>query len=106
MRLVKTSRGSAIDGRTTRWLGYTISQRIRKRVEEIFGWSWVDLGSSLPRPPGRSGRAQFGHPAPQITDSRRQVEWTGMAGGSGRARRTRANRSQFHFPRWDRRLSQ
>src|SRR6266852_4610067 len=31
-------RHSAIDGRTTRWLGYTISQRIRKRVEEIFGW--------------------------------------------------------------------
>lgn len=31
--------GSAIDGRTTRSAGYTISQRIRKRVEEIFGWT-------------------------------------------------------------------
>ena len=31
--------GSAIDGRTTRHPGYAISQRIRKRVEEIFGWS-------------------------------------------------------------------
>ncbi len=30
--------GSAIDGRTTRHAGYAISQRIRKRVEEIFGW--------------------------------------------------------------------
>lgn len=30
--------GSAIDGRTTRHIGYVISQRIRKRVEEIFGW--------------------------------------------------------------------
>jgi transposase len=30
--------GSAIDGRTTRHPGYTVSQRIRKRVEEIFGW--------------------------------------------------------------------
>lgn len=30
--------GSAIDGRTTRHAGYTISQRIRKQVEEIFGW--------------------------------------------------------------------
>jgi transposase len=30
--------GSAIDGRTTRHLGYAISQRLRKRVEEIFGW--------------------------------------------------------------------
>lgn len=30
--------GSAIDGRTTRHAGYGISQKIRKRVEEIFGW--------------------------------------------------------------------
>jgi len=30
--------GSAIDGRTTRHGGYLVSQRIRKRVEEIFGW--------------------------------------------------------------------
>src|SRR5437870_5153348 len=31
-------RKSAIDGRTTRHAGYAISQRKRKRVEEIFGW--------------------------------------------------------------------
>lgn len=31
-------RGSAIDDRTTRHPGYTISQRCRKRVEEVFGW--------------------------------------------------------------------
>ncbi len=30
--------GSALDGRTTRHPGYSISQRMRKRVEEIFGW--------------------------------------------------------------------
>lgn len=30
--------GSAIDARTTRHPSYTVSQRIRKRVEEIFGW--------------------------------------------------------------------
>ncbi len=30
--------GSAIDGRTTRHVGYQLSQRARKRVEEIFGW--------------------------------------------------------------------
>jgi len=30
--------GSAIDGRTTRHGGYAVSQRIRKRVEEIGGW--------------------------------------------------------------------
>ncbi len=29
---------SAIDGRTTRHEGYEVSQRKRKRVEEIFGW--------------------------------------------------------------------
>jgi transposase len=32
------SRRSAIDGRTTRHSGYAISQRIRKRIEEGFGW--------------------------------------------------------------------
>lgn len=31
-------RSSAIDDRTTRHAGYPISQRKRKRVEEIFGW--------------------------------------------------------------------
>jgi len=31
-------RGSAIDGRTTHHPGYAVSQRCRKRVEEIFGW--------------------------------------------------------------------
>jgi transposase len=34
----KRKGGSAIDGRTTRHQSYTISQRIRKRIEEIFGW--------------------------------------------------------------------
>ena len=30
--------GSAIDGRTTRHAGYGISQKKRKRIEEVFGW--------------------------------------------------------------------
>ena len=30
--------GSALDQRTTSWPGYAVSQRVRKRVEEIFGW--------------------------------------------------------------------
>ena len=34
----QSGRRSAIDGRTTRHPGYAISQRARKRVEEIFGW--------------------------------------------------------------------
>jgi len=31
-------RRSAIDGRTTRHAGYAMSQKIRKRIEEAFGW--------------------------------------------------------------------
>ena len=31
--------GSAIDGRTTRHEGYQVSQRKRKRIEEVFGWT-------------------------------------------------------------------
>jgi transposase/IS5 family transposase len=30
--------GSALDARTTRYPGYAVSQRIRKRIEEAFGW--------------------------------------------------------------------
>jgi transposase len=33
-----SNRRSAIDGRTTRHEGYGVSQRKRKRVEEVFGW--------------------------------------------------------------------
>lgn len=33
-----TARRSAVDRRTTRHPSYAISQRVRKRVEEIFGW--------------------------------------------------------------------
>jgi transposase len=33
-----SGRSSAIDGRTTRHGGYAISQRLRKRIEEAFGW--------------------------------------------------------------------
>jgi IS5 family transposase len=36
---VNRNGGSAIDARTTRHPGYLISQRIRKRVEEPFGWA-------------------------------------------------------------------
>ena len=36
---------SAIDGRTTRHASYRASQKVRKRVEEVFGWMkrrWED----------------------------------------------------------------
>lgn len=32
-------RTTAIDGRTLRHVGYAISQRCRKRIEEVFGWT-------------------------------------------------------------------
>lgn len=35
---VAQKKNSAIDGRTTRHAGYAVSQRKRKRIEEIFGW--------------------------------------------------------------------
>ncbi len=35
---LKRAGGSAIDERTTRHAGYQISQRKRKRIEEVFGW--------------------------------------------------------------------
>jgi transposase len=34
----QSGRRSAVDCRTTSWGGYRLSQRVRKRVEEIFGW--------------------------------------------------------------------
>jgi transposase len=36
--VAQKDKSSAIDGRTTSHPGYGVSQRIRKRVEEIFGW--------------------------------------------------------------------
>lgn len=35
---VSQKKYSAIDGRTTRHSGYSVSQKKRKRVEEVFGW--------------------------------------------------------------------
>jgi IS5 family transposase len=34
----KRTQVAGLDGRTTNREGYRVSQRIRKRVEEIFGW--------------------------------------------------------------------
>jgi IS5 family transposase len=39
-----TNRRSAIDGRTTRHSGYAVSMRIRKRIEEAFGWAKTVAG--------------------------------------------------------------
>ena len=37
-------RKTAIDGRTTRHAGYGISQTLRKRIEEVFGWIKAQAG--------------------------------------------------------------
>jgi transposase len=46
-------RRSAIDGRTTRHPGYGMSQRIRKRIEEGFGWIKTVAGQRKTRFRGR-----------------------------------------------------
>ena len=52
-----SGRRSAIDGRTTRHPGYAASQRIRKRIEEVFGWvkSSAGLRKTRHRGLGRVG---------------------------------------------------
>jgi IS4 transposase len=37
-------RRSAVDARTTRHEGYAVSQRVRKRIEEAFGWAKTVAG--------------------------------------------------------------
>ena len=48
-----SGRSSAIDGRTTRHGGYAVSQRIRKRIEEAFGWIKTIAGQEKSRFRGR-----------------------------------------------------
>jgi len=48
-----SGRSSAIDGRTTRHGGYAVSQRIRKRIEEAFGWIKTIAGQEKTRFKGR-----------------------------------------------------
>ncbi len=54
-------RRSAIDRRTTRHAGYAVSQRIRKRVEEIFGWMKTIGGFRRRRYRGRERTGLAGH---------------------------------------------
>ena len=46
-------RASAIDGRTTRHVGYALSQRCRKRIEEAFGWMKTVAGQERTKFRGR-----------------------------------------------------
>jgi transposase len=46
-------RRSGVDGRTTRHPGYAVSQRVRKRIEEVFGWVKSSAGFRQTRHRGR-----------------------------------------------------
>ena len=46
-------RSSAIDGRTSRHPGYAVSQRVRKRIEEAFGWIKTVAGQERTKFRGR-----------------------------------------------------
>jgi IS5 family transposase len=52
-----TNRRSAIDGRTTRHPGYAVSGRVRKRIEEVFGWT---KAAARFRKTGHRGLARVG----------------------------------------------
>ncbi len=55
-----TNRRSAIDGRTTRHVGHRLSQRVRARIEEPFGWIKTVAGGRKLRYLGRQrNRAWF-----------------------------------------------
>jgi hypothetical protein len=49
-----SNRRSAIDGRTTRHGGYAVSQRVRKRIEEAFGWIKTIAGQEKTKFRGRA----------------------------------------------------
>jgi transposase len=53
VRKTGTPRKTAVDGRTTRHIGYEISQRCRKRIEEVFGWIKSSAGLAKVKLRGR-----------------------------------------------------
>ena len=57
-----SGRSSAIDGRTTRHPGYAVSQRIRKRIEEAFGWIKMVAGQEQNQVPRLRARRMDLHP--------------------------------------------
>ena len=74
-----TRRRSAIDQRTTRHVGYSISQRIRMRIEQVFGWGKTIGGLKRTRVRGLA-RTRFGtylvgaaYNLLRITNLRRQL---------------------------------
>ena len=80
-----TARRSAIDRRTTRHPGYEVSQRIRKRIEEAFGWAKTVAGlrkmhhrcqSARKRDPGSAANLD---PHRRLSSGRPRSPWRGPA---------------------------
>jgi Transposase DDE domain len=77
-----SGRSSAIDGRTTRHGGYAISQCIRKRIEEAFGWIKIVAGQEKTRFRGVS-RVGFASPSPPRPTISCECRWWRLADGQG-----------------------
>ena len=54
LSLTGVPRRTAVDGRTLRHVGYAISQRCRKRIEEVFGWAKSSAGLAKVKLRGRA----------------------------------------------------
>lgn len=53
----RSNRRSAIDGRTTRWAGYSVSISIRRMIERVFGWMKTTANFRRTRLKGRAKTA-------------------------------------------------
>ena len=53
--IAQKQKSRTLDGRTTRHPGYAISQRARKRIEEVFGWMKPSAAWQAPSPRRRPG---------------------------------------------------
>ena len=89
-------RASAIDGRTTRHAGYAVSQRIRKRIEEVFGWVKTVAGQAKNQIP-RARTRRLG-----LHLRGRRLQSGAAAEASGRRMSAAAN-CRLHRPLADRR---
>jgi Transposase DDE domain len=54
VRVTGKPRKTSVDGRGTRHAGYAISQRCRKRIEEVFGWIKASAGLARVKLRGRA----------------------------------------------------
>ena len=79
-------RSSAIDGRTTRQPGYAVSQRIRKRVEEIFGWMKTVGGFRRTRYRGLDRTCLAGHLVATAYNLVRMAKLLGQAAATPKSR--------------------